>query len=60
MHNDDSVTLSRKEINFLMQKFEAKTADEAVERFIEFLVGTGQDPMELKRHLARLMARENN
>jgi len=43
-----------------MQKFEAKTADEAVERFIEFLVSTGQDPMELKHHLARMMARENN
>jgi hypothetical protein len=58
--NDDFISLTKKQINFLMEKFDVKDPDTALERFVEYLVLKGESPMDLKNHLIRLMARENN
>jgi hypothetical protein len=60
MQDDDFVTLTQKQVDFLMQKFNAPDPDTAVECFIEFLVSKGEDPQNLKDHLIRMMAREYN
>jgi DUF1009 family protein len=56
----DDITLTPRQINYLMEKFDAQDPDTAFDRFIEFLVSQGKNVMEAKEHLNRMMARENN
>jgi hypothetical protein len=58
--DENFVRLTPRQITFLMEKFQARDADAAVESFVEFLVYKGQDPQQLKLHVACMMARENN
>lgn len=56
----DSVRLSKKQINFLMSKFETDDPDEAVELLIESMVMKSVDPMQMQAYINKLMAKENN
>lgn len=58
--DDEFVTLTKRQMDFLMAKFEVSDPDMAVERFVEYLVLRGEDPMKLLEYLSRMMARENN
>lgn len=58
--SDDSIKLSKKQINFLMSKYETDDPDEAVELLIESMVLKSIDPMQMKVHIDKMMAKENN
>jgi hypothetical protein len=56
----EDIQLTARQVAFLKKKFRTKSADSAVDLFIEEMVFKGIDPMRIKEQLSRLMARENN
>lgn len=58
--SQDYIRLSKKQVTFLMSKYETTDPDEAVEKLVESLVLKGIDPMLMSAHIDRMMARENN
>lgn len=58
--SQDYIRLSKKQVAFLMSKYETTDPDEAVEKLVESLVIKGIDPMLMSAQIDRMMARENN
>lgn len=55
--SSDKIYLSAEEQNFLMYIFEIDDPQDALEKFVSFLVEQRAKPEELKEYLSALMAR---